>query len=175
MIPCNSKKVFIKPRKLDFDLSPQKKKSSSKQFEILEKFNNSLQTQLEKAKKTIEGMSFKSSKHCTFEDFRDSQFNSDKKNISNVCMLDQFKENINDNHQIKIQKNYSSKFNNLFFQKKNNVVIENKNRSNSSKKNNNSKGIIIENDFEDIIEGPNPQSPIPNPQSPIPTDIHYLN
>ena len=153
MIPSTSKKVFIKPRKLDFDLSPQKKKSSSKQLEILEKFNNSLQTQLEKAKKTIEGMSFKSSKHCTFEDFRDGQFSSAKKNTSNACMLDQFKENISDNHQIKIQKHYSSKLNDLFFQKKNNAIIDNKNRSNSSKKNNISKGIIIENDFEDIIEG----------------------
>ena len=40
-----------------------------------------------------------------------------------------------------------------FFKKKNNAIIDNKNRSNSSKKNNISKGIIIENDFEDIIEG----------------------
>ncbi len=161
LISSTSKKVFIKPRKLDFDLSPKQKKSSSKQLEILEKFSNSLQTQLEKAKKTIENMSFKNSKHCTFEDFRDSQFSSARKNTPKIYGFEQLKENIDINHPKKIKKQISSKVNNIFSTKINfnEVAItdfDTKNRSNSSKKSkqsNNSKGIIIENDFEDIVEG----------------------
>ena len=157
LIPSASKKIFIKPRKLDFEQSPKKQKSSSKQLEILEKFNNSLQTQLEKAKKTIENMSFKSSKHCTFEDFRDSQLSSARKNNPKTHAFEQFKENIDANHPITIKKQSSSKENNFFYTKNNDEVIvsdfDSKNRSNSSKKSNVSKGIIIENDFEDIVEG----------------------
>jgi serine/threonine protein kinase len=157
MIPSASKKIFIKPRKLDFEQSPKKQKSSSKQLEILEKFNNSLQTQLEKAKKTIENMSFKNSKHCTFEDFRDSQFSSARKNTSKIHAFEQFKENIDINHPITIKKQISNKLNNFFSTKNNDEVFvtdfDTKNRSNSSKKSNVSKGIIIENDFEDIVEG----------------------
>ena len=128
---------------------------------MVEKFSNSLQTQLEKAKKTIENMSFKNSKHCTFEDFRDSQFSSARKNTPKIYGFEQLKENIDINHPKKIKKQISSKVNNIFSTKINfnEVAItdfDTKNRSNSSKKSkqsNNSKGIIIENDFEDIVEG----------------------
>ena len=154
IIPNSSKKVDIKPRKLNYDLSP-KKLSSSKQLAFLEKFNDSLQIQLEKAKKSIENMSFKNTEHCTFEDFRDSQFNTDKKHPIKIKHTDKKDENIPpnyNNHQIKkIKSHISSKFNNSFFKKDD--TIDNKNRSNSSKKEKINRNIIIENDFEDIIEG----------------------
>ena len=159
-IPNTAKKVDIKPRKLIFDLSPKK---SSKQLEILEKFNDSLQTELEKAKKTIENMSFKNTEHCTFEDIRDNQFSSAKKRPFKIKGLEKIDENIDLNqnpislhHKEKNKKHYkrhvSSKFNNFMY-KKNNVVVDNKNRSNSSKKEKSSKNIIVENDFEDILDG----------------------
>ena len=154
IIPNSSKKVDIKPRKLNYDLSP-KKLSSSKQLAFLEKFNDSLQIQLEKAKKSIENMSFKNTEHCTFEDFRDSQFNTDKKHPIKIKHTEKKDENIPpnyNNHQIKkIKSHISSKFNNSFFKKDD--TIDNKNRSNSSKKEKINRNIIIENDFEDIIEG----------------------
>ena len=143
LIPNTAKKVSIKPRKLVYDLSP-KKLSSTKQLKILEKFNDSLQTQLEKAKKSIENISFKNTEHCTFEDFRDSQFKKAKQNI--------IKLNENTiNEEKKSKRHISSKFNNLLF-KKNKIDVEIKNRSNSSKKTS-TKNIIIENDFEDILDG----------------------
>ena len=155
-IPNTEQKINIKPRKLNYDLSP-KKMSSSKQLELLEKFNDCLQTQLEKAKKSIENMSFKNSEHCTFEDFRDGQMNSNKKkNSPKIRKFEEFsEEEKNKNLQKKIKKTNSSKFNNFIF---NNIAIENKNKdkdiekSNSSKKSANNKNVIIENDFEDIIE-----------------------
>jgi len=140
MIPNTAKKANIKPRNLIYDLS-NKKLSSTKQIKLLEKFNDSIQTELEKAKKSIENISFKKTEHCTFEDFRDSQFKTAKKNVEE-----------NNQIQKKFKRHISSKFNNLLY-KKNNPVLEIKNRSNSSKKTSNNKNIIIENDFEDIIDG----------------------
>ena len=154
IIANTAKKVDIKPRKLNYDLSP-KKLSSSKQLAFLEKFNDSLQTQLEKAKKSIENMSFKNTEHCTFEDFRDSQFNSDKKRPLKIKGFEKKDENsspnYNQNQKNKIKSHISSKFNHSFFKKDD--IIDNKNRSNSSKKEKINRNIIIENDFEDIIEG----------------------
>jgi len=152
-IPNTAKKINIKPRKLNYDLSPQKL-SSNKQLDFLEKFNDSLQNQLEKAKKSIENMSFKNSEHCTFEDFRDSQMNdnNNKGKKKSPFKIKKF-ENIKEISEQKIKKHRSSKFNNLIF---NNVTIEPKNieMSNSSKKSvsNKNVNVIIENDFEDIIE-----------------------
>ena len=151
-IPNTAKKINIKPRKLNYDLSPQKL-SSNKQLEILEKFNDSLQSQLEKAKKSIENMSFKNSEHCTFEDFRDSQMNDNiKDNKKSPFKIKKF-ENIKESSDPKIKKHRSSKCNNFIF---NNVIIDPKNieMSNSSKKSvsNKNANVIIENDFEDIIE-----------------------
>ena len=157
IIPATAKKADIKPRKLIYDLSP-KKLGSTKQLEILEKFNDSLQSQLEKAKKSIENMSFKNTENCTFEDFRDSQFKSAKKCSVKIQGIENVSDNIkhHHHHQHEHQKNYkrhiSSKFNNLLHKKT--EIIEVKNRSNSSKKsNNNNKNVIIENDFEDIMDG----------------------
>ena len=123
-------------------------------MDFLEKFNDSLQNQLEKAKKSIENMSFKNSEHCTFEDFRDSQMNdnNNKGKKKSPFKIKKF-ENIKEISEQKIKKHRSSKFNNLIF---NNVTIEPKNieMSNSSKKSvsNKNVNVIIENDFEDIIE-----------------------
>ena len=154
IIPNTAKKVDIKPRKLNYDLSP-KKMSSSKQLAFLEKFNYSLQTQLEKAKKSIENMSFKNTEYCTFEDIRDNQLNSDKKCPFKIKGIEKKDENMppNYNHhqKNKINSHISSKFNNFLFKKDD--IIDNKNRSNSSKKEKVNRNIIIENDFEDIIEG----------------------
>ena len=148
MVPCTAKKIDIKPRKLNYDLSP-KKLSSTKQIEILEKFNNSLQSQLEKAKKTIEHMSFKSTEQCTFEDFRDGQLKTERKNSTKNKIKDEDK----DKKQLKkLKKHVSSKFSNYLY-KKNSVAIDNKNRSNSSKKSVSDKNIIVENDFEDLLDG----------------------
>jgi len=151
-IPNTARKINIKPRKLNYDLSPQKL-SSTKQLEILEKFNDSLQTQLEKAKKSIENISFKNSENCTFEDFRDSQMNANNKiNKKSPFKIKKF-ENLKENSDKKIKKYQSSKYNNLIF---NNVTIDTKNieMSNSSKKSvsNKNVNVIVENDFEDIIE-----------------------
>ena len=162
IIPATAKKVDIKPRKLNYDLSP-KKLSSTKQIELLEKFNDSLQNQLEKAKKSIENISFKNTEHCTFEDIRDNQFYSAKKRQIKIKGIEKIDENIDisnryehHNHhknekQKKCKRHISSKFNNLMFQKQ--EVVDNKNRSNSSQKNKSNKTIIVENEFEDIIDG----------------------
>ena len=162
-----AKKVPIKPRKLNYDISP-KKLSSNKQIAILEKFNDSLQTQLEKAKKSIENISFKNTENCTFEDFRDNQFiNSAKKHQLKIKGIEKIDENVdisnkhhhhnhhhNNDQQKKYKRHISSKFNNLLYNK-NEIVenVDNKNRSHSSEKNKSNKNIIIENDFEDIIDG----------------------
>ena len=148
MVPFTAKKIDIKPRKLNYDLSP-KKLSSTKQIEILEKFNNSLQSQLEKAKKTIEHMSFKNTEQCTFEDFRDRQLKTERKNSKKNKINDEDK---NKKQLKKLKKNVSSKFSNYLY-KKNNIDVDNKNRSNSSKKSVSDKNIIVENDFEDLLDG----------------------
>ena len=152
MINNTTKKINIKPHKLNYDLSP-KKLSSNKQLEILEKFNNSLQTQLEQAKKTIENMNFKNTEQCTFEDIRDDHLNSARKNTlkKNKC-----EPNVGDkknNHFKDYKKHISSKISNYSFLGKNdNVEVDNKNRSNSAKKKVCDKNVIIENDFEDSLD-----------------------
>ena len=159
-VPNTEKKVNIKPRRLNYDISP-KKLSSSKQLKLLEKFNNSLMTQLEKAKKSIENMSFKNSESCTFEDFRDSQL---YKNDTNENEKNNDKENEEIKYDEKIKKLYkkhkSSKFNNAF----NFNFINNNDKdkeeikdnqglmSNCSKKSQSNKNIIVENELEDFFE-----------------------
>jgi serine/threonine protein kinase len=125
---------------------------SNKQLDFLEKFKDSLNVQLEKAKKSIENISFKNTTNCTFEDFRDGQFNQEKTNESN-----------NDIHHHHINKKYkkhkSSKYNNYMF---NNLVLTDNNNNNNNKSNLDNKvkksvsnkNIIIENDLEDIIDDP---------------------
>jgi serine/threonine protein kinase len=124
------------------------RRQSNKQFELLEKFRDSLNIQLEKAKKSIENISFKNTENCTFEDFRDGQFNSDKQ-----------EENNNVAHNKKYRKHESSKYNNYMFNglcldsseiKNSNI---NNNNCNSNKKSGNNKNVILENEFEDIVEG----------------------
>ena len=109
---------------------------SNKQLEIIAKFRYSLNAQLEKAKKSIENISFKSSQNCTFEDIRDSQLLHEKK--ENYKRYKKFK---------------SSKYNHYFiFNNLNNEESKGKD-SNENKKTYSTKNIIVENEFEDIFEG----------------------
>jgi len=126
-----------------------KRRQSNKQFELLEKFRDSLNVQLERAKKSIENISFKNTENCTFEDFRDGQFISDKQSESD-----------NATHNKKYRKHESSKYNNYMF---NGLCLDSSEIKNSSTKNNNcnsnkkkavsNKNVILENEFEDIVEG----------------------
>ena len=109
---------------------------------LLEKFKDSLNVQLEKAKKSIENISFKNTENCTFEDFRDGQFNNEKKSDKN-----------NDNIR-RYKRHKSSKYNNYMF---NNLglgenINNNKINKNKIKKSVSNKHIIIENDLEDMFE-----------------------
>ena len=118
---------------------------SNKQLLILERFKDSLNSQLEKAKKSIENMNFTNTGNCTFEDFRDGQFKENK-----------------DNDIIKRYKRHkSSKYNNYMFNnlglgenvhKNNNIINEEKKAKNKIKKSMSNKNIIMENDLEDLIE-----------------------
>jgi len=109
---------------------------SNKQLEIIAKFRYSLNAQLEKAKKSIENISFKSSQNCTFEDIRDSQLLHEKK--ENYKRYKKFK---------------SSKYNHYFtFNNLNNEESKGKD-SNENKKTYSTKNIIVENEFEDIFDG----------------------
>ena len=117
---------------------------SNKQMFLLEKFKDSLTVQLEKAKKSIENISFKNTGHCTFEDFRDGQFNNDNSN-----------ENKNDENLKRYKRHKSSKYNNYMF---NNIglgesINNNKNGKNKIKKSVSNKNIIVENDLEDLVDG----------------------
>ena len=109
---------------------------SNKNLFLLEKFKDSLNNQLERAKKSIENISFKNTENCTFEDFRDGQFNNEHKG----------------DHILRYKKHKSSKYNNNMFQnyKLNDNV--NKNNNKKIKKSFSNKNIIIENDLEDIID-----------------------
>ena len=114
---------------------------SNKQLIFLEKFKDSLNDQLEKAKKSIENISFKNTESCTFEDFRDGQFNNEKKKDEGIP-------------KYKYKKHKSSKCNNYMF---NNLGLGT--NDNSTNKNNkkikksiSNKNIIFENDLEDIID-----------------------
>ena len=110
---------------------------SSKKLVLLEKFRYSLNVQLEKAKKSIENISFKNTQNFTFEDIRDSQ-------IQNEC-----------NDYFKRYKKYkSSKYNNYYnFNNLKNEENKIKN-SNEEKKSMSNKNIIFENNYEDFVEGP---------------------
>ena len=113
------------------------KHKSNKQLEILAKFRFSFNTQLEKAKKSIENLSFKNSKNCTFEDIRDSQILNEK------------------NENFKRYKKYkSSKYNN-YYNFNNLKTEESKSKNNYEiKKGLSDKNIIYENNFEDFVDGP---------------------
>ena len=108
---------------------------------LLEKFKDSLNNQLEKAKKSIENISFKNTESCTFEDFRDGQFNYEKKNDDNIKRYKRHK---------------SSKYNNYMFNNlglgDNAIINNNKNNKGKVKKSISNKNVIVENDLEDMFE-----------------------
>ena len=118
-----------------------KNKLKSNKLVLLEKFKVSLNDQLEKAKKSIENISFKSTESCTFEDFRDGEFNNEKKN--------------NDNTR-KYKRHKSSKYNNYMFNNlglgDNIIINNNKNNKGKVKKSISNKNVIVENDLEDMFE-----------------------
>ena len=109
---------------------------SNKNLFLLEKFKDSLNDQLEKAKKSIENISFKNTENCTFEDFRDGQFNNEKKS----------------DHILRYKKHKSSKYNNYMFKNYNLNDNANKKNNKNIKKSISNKNVIIENDLEDIID-----------------------
>ena len=159
-IPNTEKKININPRRLNYDELSPKKLSSSKQIKLLQKFNDSLQSQFEKAKKSIENISFKNTESCTFEDFRDGQFTN--QNTSNRKKEKENEEKKYD-EQIKrmYKKHQSSKFNNAFnFNNINNFNDEDtKDKENNniklsteSKKCQSNKNIIFENELEESLE-----------------------
>ena len=156
-IPNTEKKINIKPHRLNYDDLSPKNLSSSKQIKLLQKFNDSLQSQFEKAKKSIEKINFKNTESCTFEDFRDGQFNNNNKNEN--------KKNEEQKNEEKIKRMYkkhqSSKFNNaLCFNNINKINEEDKKEkeiiqekmSSESKKSQSNKNIIFENELEESIE-----------------------
>ena len=159
-IPNTEKKININPRRLNYDELSPKKLSSSKQIKLLQKFNDSLQSQFEKAKKSIENISFKNTESCTFEDFRDGQFTN-----QNTSNRKKEKENEEKKYDEKIKRMYkkhqSSKFNNAFnFNNLNNFNDEDtKDKENNniklsteSKKCQSNKNIIFENELEESLE-----------------------
>ena len=119
----------------------KKNNIKSNKLVLLEKFKDSLNNQLEKAKKSIENISFKNTESCTFEDFRDGQFNYEKKNDNNIKRYKRHK---------------SSKYNNYMFNNLglgDNVIINNnKNNKDKVKKSISNKNVIVENDLEDMFE-----------------------
>ena len=159
-VPNTEKKVNIKSHRLNYDDISPKKLSSSKQIKLLQKFNDSLQSQFEKAKKSIENINFQNSESCTFEDFRDGQLknnNMNNKIISKESEEKKFDEKIKKMYK----KHQSSKFNNAFnFNNINNNNEEDKKEcefingkmSSESKKSQSNKNIIFENELEESIE-----------------------
>ena len=159
-VPNTEKKVNIKSHRLNYDDISPKKLSSSKQIKLLQKFNDSLQSQFEKAKKSIENINFQNSESCTFEDFRDGQLknnNMNNKIISKESEEKKFDEKIKKMYK----KHQSSKFNNAFnFNNINNNNEEDKKEcefingkmSSESKKSQTNKNIIFENELEESIE-----------------------
>jgi len=164
-VPNTEKKINIRPQRLNYDDLSPKKLSSSKQIKLLQKFNDSLQSQFEKAKKSIENINFKNSESCTFEDFRDGQFKNDI-NINNKFEDKKVEEKKYDQKIKKIYKKHqSSQFNNAFnFNYINNINEEEKKDkqkdkeniqaklSSESKKSQSNKNIIFENELEESIE-----------------------
>ena len=110
---------------------------SNKQLALLAKFRYSLNIQLEKAKKSIENISFKSNQNFTFEDIRDNQFQKD--------MERQKKE--------KRYKKYKSSKNNVYNFDYLKLEVSKTKYENNDKKSVSNKNIIFENDYEDIING----------------------
>ena len=164
-IPNTEKKINIKPNRLNYDDLSPKKLSSSKQIKLLQKFNDSLQSQFEKAKKSIENINFKNTESCTFEDFRDGQFNNMNNNNIKNEEDKKLEEEKKYDEIIKrmYKKHQSSKFNNAFcFNKINDIKEEdnldkdtlgiNAKLSTESKKSQSNKNIIFENEFEESIE-----------------------
>ncbi len=163
-IPNTEKKINIKPNRLNYDDLSPKKLSSSKQIKLLQKFNDSLQSQFEKAKKSIENINFKNSESCTFEDFRDSQFNI----MNNNSIKNEEDKKLEEKKYDEIikrmyKKHQSSKFNNAFSFNKINNINEEDNQdkdktdvgaklSTESKKSQSNKNIIFENEFEESVE-----------------------
>ena len=164
-VPNTEKKINIRPQRLNYDDLSPKKLSSSKQIKLLQKFNDSLQSQFEKAKKSIENINFKNSESCTFEDFRDGQFKNDI-NINNKFEDKKVEEKKYDQKIKKIYKKHqSSQFNNAFnYNYINNINEEEKKDkqkdkeniqaklSSESKKSQSNKNIIFENELEESIE-----------------------
>ena len=131
----SSKQILFKDIK-EKETSKIYSHKSNKQLAILAKFRYSLNAQLEKAKKSIENISFKNSENFTFEDIRDSQLLKDK------------------NNDYRFYKKYkSSKYNNYYnfnnFKTEESKVKEYK----EDKKSISSKNIIEENIFEDLVDG----------------------
>ena len=164
-VPNTEKKANIKPQRLNYDDLSPKKLSSTKQIKLLQKFNDTIQSQFEKAKKSIENISFKNSESCTFEDFRDGQFknaNSNNKNNSKESEEKKYDEKIKKMYK----KHLSSKFSNAFnFANINNNVKENNEddkkdnicfiqdkMSSESKKSQSNKNVIFENELEESME-----------------------
>ena len=110
---------------------------SNKHLALLAKFRYSLNIQLEKAKKSIENISFKSNQNFTFEDIRDNQFQKD--------MERQKKE--------KRYKKYKSSKNNVYNFDYLKLEVSKTKYENNDKKSVSNKNIIFENDYEDIING----------------------
>ena len=110
---------------------------SNKQLALLAKFRYSLNIQLEKAKKSIENISFKSNQNFTFEDIRDNQFQKDMERQKKEKRYKKYKSS----------KNNVYNFDYLKFE-------ESKTKyDNNDKKSVSNKNIIFENDYEDIING----------------------
>ena len=131
----SSKQILFKDIK-EKETSKIYSHKSNKQLAILAKFRYSLNAQLEKAKKSIENISFKNSENFTFEDIRDSQLLKNK------------------NNDYRFYKKYkSSKYNNYYnfnnFKTEESKVKEYK----EDKKSISSKNIIEENIFEDLVDG----------------------
>ena len=110
---------------------------SNKQLALLAKFRHSLNIQLEKAKKSIENISFKSNQNFTFEDIRDNQFQKDMERQKKEKRYKKYKSSKNNVYNFDYLKFEESK-----------TKYENNDKKSVSNKN-----IIFENDYEDIING----------------------
>ena len=119
---------------------------SNKKMEMLEKFRDSLFIQIERAKKSIENISFKNSGNCTFEDFRDIQFKDEKNNPKKT-------EKIRKNKSHKSSKNSNYMCNNHIRDLNDDKLNIIKNKNNIPKKSSKNKNVILEKDFEDILDG----------------------
>ena len=131
----NSSKVF----EIQKTRSQKGKKVNFDNIQYLENFRVSLNNQLEKAKKSIENMSFKNTECCTFEDFRDSQLNKMKNNL--------LKKVSND----KIPTGYQ-KHSNVYKYKENKEIKENKKSKDFNEKKDFEEKNIIEKEINEKKE-----------------------